>query len=88
MRPVTLFGQPSETESIEVRLAWLIDAVNQISLASQRDDTAIFDNFRIDNPPAFLRVLDGTAGTLSDVRGVLSTLISDMKRRGPNSASG
>jgi hypothetical protein len=64
-------------------LAWAKAALHEIERADrERADIAmIAQDFTLTNYTA-LRTLDGTAGTLDEVRNFLCTFIDDIKRRG------
>ena len=75
-------GQPT-SQKPEDLLKWCVAALREI----ERNDRALADiamiaqDFTVSNYTV-LRTLDGTAGTLGDVRNFICTFIDDIKRRG------
>ena len=75
-------GSPRSQEDKDV-LEWARKALVEIERADREkaDIAMIAQDFTVTNYTA-LRSLDGTAGTLGDVRNVICTFIDDIKRRG------
>lgn len=80
---MTLYlGTPNSMEDKDV-LEWARKAIVELERSDrERADIAmIAQDYTLTNYTE-LRTLDGTAGTLADVRNVICTFIDDIKRRG------
>ena len=75
-------GAPNSMKPEDV-LAWAFKALVEIERSDREkaDIAMIAQDFMPENYTV-LRTLDGTTGTLDDVRNVLCTLLDDIKRRG------
>ena len=80
MRQVSL-GTPVNPSDDKLFRQWVMAALAEIELASYDDINVAINDFSVTNYTK-LRTLDGTAGTLADVKNVLCTLIADIKARG------
>lgn len=80
MRPVSL-GKPAVMNDDKLFKQWMIEALAEIERASYEDTATIFNDLTVSNYTA-LRTLDGTTGTLADVRNFLCTLVADFQNRG------
>lgn len=81
MRPVSLVPLPGGATA-EQKLAWCIDAIQKIALASRTDDpNKAADEFTVTNGSE-QRTLDVGSGTLADVRAVLGTFLTTLQKRG------
>ncbi len=79
MRPLQITGRPSGFAPVEEQMRWVLDAIDQIVLASQNDTMALGDAFALANVPVDgLYVLDAST----------ATLLQDMKKRGRFPGSG
>lgn len=88
MKQVSLLSQPPSSAPLAQQVAWLINAVQQLALASRQEGSRIADPYTVTAPGgtgyALTRTLDPNTATLTQVAAVLGTLIIDMQRRGMN----
>lgn len=61
---------------------WVQQCMAEIERASYDDIVIVANDYTLTNNSTKQRTLDATAGTLADVRLVLSTFIDDIKKRG------
>lgn len=82
MRQVS-FGPapPVLDEKMRPYTNWVRESFNEIERASFDDAITVVDSYSVANYTE-LRTIDGTSGTLGDVRNFLCTLINDLKNRG------
>lgn len=89
MRPIPNFAQPNPAASVEQRLQWLENMMQQVLLASQDSLDEIADSYQVQNAPmAPFRVFDAAAATPEQVRETLATWINDHRQRGTNRGAG
>jgi hypothetical protein len=61
---------------------WVVRSMRSIEQASHEGVETIVDNFTLSGTVTETRELDADSGDLANVRSVLATLISDIKKRG------
>lgn len=88
MRPLIRAPRPPTSAPIDAKVEWLLDRIQEIVDASNEEGSTIGDPYKITSPVAARRTLDATAGTLTEVREVVATLLTDMRRRGMNRGTG
>ncbi len=89
MRPLSLAGKPAASASMDAKMTWVMNAIDQIARYSQTENMSVSDVYTILNlnSPA-TRTLDVANPTLAQVAQVVGSVISDMKKRGVNNGQG
>jgi hypothetical protein len=79
------FGSPLQASDFP---RWVTEALREIESASAEDVEATLSEFSYTGALTEVRTFDAATATATDLRNVLATLISDIKKRGQKRSYG
>lgn len=87
MRPVNFPSTPPPPSDTEACLQWILDALQEIELASQEDPSQIADAMEVSNHTP-TRSLNPAAVTLKELADFVATQVEDTRNRGSTRGAG